>query len=161
MFYRLVNLSIFDWMFLNECFINFIYVRAFGYLRTLVIWYHKFKLTNQMTSDSFFVWNTNFWINFCHSFFLFIIIILFVFILFSLHFVLSILFSLILFSLQQSMERDQLVMLHRHTSLLLEDNRFLILGGGGNCFSFGTHLNNTPVILDISKAWVVMKDTYM
>ncbi|KAH3885350.1 hypothetical protein DPMN_009344 [Dreissena polymorpha] len=57
-----------------------------------------------------------------------------------------------------AMERDQLVMLHRHTSLPLEDNKFLILGGGGNCFSFGTHLNTTPVILDISKAWMVMKD---
>jgi len=42
-------------------------------------------------------------------------------------------------------------MLHRHSSTYLGDDKFLIIGGGGNCFSFGTHLNITPVILDLSK----------
>lgn len=50
-------------------------------------------------------------------------------------------------------------MLHKHTSILLDDRSIMLLGGGGNCFSFGTHLNSTPVILDISKALEIMEQT--
>ncbi|KAK7488705.1 hypothetical protein BaRGS_00020002 [Batillaria attramentaria] len=46
--------------------------------------------------------------------------------------------------------QQRLLMFHRHCSIILPDNRVVVLGGGGNCFSFGTHLNHTPVILDIS-----------
>ncbi|WAR02217.1 TYW4-like protein [Mya arenaria] len=55
------------------------------------------------------------------------------------------------------MVKDSIVMLHRHTSTVLDDTTILILGGGGNCFSFGTHLNSSPVLLDISKAFEVME----
>ncbi|XP_035689312.1 tRNA wybutosine-synthesizing protein 4-like [Branchiostoma floridae] len=42
------------------------------------------------------------------------------------------------------------IMVHNHTSYLLSKDELLIIGGGGNCFSFGTHLNNGPLTLDIS-----------
>ena len=51
----------------------------------------------------------------------------------------------------QAVSRTQLLMYHRHCSATLPDGRIVILGGGGNCFSFGTHLNFTPVVLDISQ----------
>ncbi|XP_022109224.1 tRNA wybutosine-synthesizing protein 4-like [Acanthaster planci] len=41
------------------------------------------------------------------------------------------------------------LMVHSHTSELLTDTRMAILGGGGNCFSFGTHLNDTPVEIGV------------
>lgn len=42
------------------------------------------------------------------------------------------------------------LMLHSHSSILLPDEKsLLVLGGGGNCFSFGTHLNHQPVLLDV------------
>ncbi|CAH2226302.1 tRNA wybutosine-synthesizing 4 [Pelobates cultripes] len=42
------------------------------------------------------------------------------------------------------------LMLHGHSSLLLPyRNHLLLLGGGGTCFSFGTHLNVQPVLLDL------------
>ncbi|XP_053928890.1 tRNA wybutosine-synthesizing protein 4 isoform X2 [Cuculus canorus] len=43
------------------------------------------------------------------------------------------------------------LMLHNHSSVLLPDEKeLLVLGGGGNCFSFGTHLNSEPVLLDLN-----------
>lgn len=43
------------------------------------------------------------------------------------------------------------LMLHNHTSILLpEEQEILLLGGGGNCFSFGTYFNPYTVSLDIS-----------
>ena len=48
-------------------------------------------------------------------------------------------------------------MLHRHTSVHLTDGEILVLGGGGNCFSFGTHLNASPIILNISAALTTME----
>ncbi|KAL8560391.1 hypothetical protein ACOMHN_006122 [Nucella lapillus] len=50
-----------------------------------------------------------------------------------------------------SVARNQLLMYHRHDSVMLPDGRIVLLGGGGNCFSFGTHLNQTPVVLDIAR----------
>ncbi|MBN3307265.1 TYW4 protein, partial [Amia calva] len=46
------------------------------------------------------------------------------------------------------------LMLHSHRSTLLEDSgtEALLIGGGGNCFSFGTHLNPQPVSLDLQPA---------
>ncbi|XP_033899386.3 tRNA wybutosine-synthesizing protein 4 [Acipenser ruthenus] len=45
------------------------------------------------------------------------------------------------------------LMLHSHSSELLDGGReVLLIGGGGNCFSFGTHLNPQPVTLDLSPA---------
>lgn len=44
-------------------------------------------------------------------------------------------------------------MLHGHSSVLLQDSKqIVILGGGGTCFSFGTHLNAQPVVVDLSSA---------
>lgn len=42
------------------------------------------------------------------------------------------------------------LMLHGHSSVLLPDQRrVMVLGGGGTCFSFGTHLNEQPVVLEL------------
>uniref|UniRef100_K1REP9 tRNA wybutosine-synthesizing protein 4 n=1 Tax=Magallana gigas TaxID=29159 RepID=K1REP9_MAGGI len=48
---------------------------------------------------------------------------------------------------------EQLLMLHKHTSCYLGNNRILVIGGGGNCFSFGTHLNCSPFEIDISQCF--------
>ncbi|KAM6313308.1 LOW QUALITY PROTEIN: tRNA wybutosine-synthesizing protein 4-like [Aegotheles albertisi] len=42
------------------------------------------------------------------------------------------------------------LMLHNHSSLFLSNEELLLIGGGGNCFSFGTHLNPEPVSLSLS-----------
>ncbi|TSQ01556.1 tRNA wybutosine-synthesizing protein 4 [Bagarius yarrelli] len=44
------------------------------------------------------------------------------------------------------------LMLHSFCSELLDSDgaEIMLVGGGGNCFSFGTHLNSHPVILDLS-----------
>uniref|UniRef100_A0A7M5ULR4 Uncharacterized protein n=1 Tax=Clytia hemisphaerica TaxID=252671 RepID=A0A7M5ULR4_9CNID len=50
------------------------------------------------------------------------------------------------------------LMFHNHQSLLLtrgregceKEGRLLVVGGGGNCFSFGTHFNRCVVSLDLS-----------
>ncbi|XP_075388293.1 tRNA wybutosine-synthesizing protein 4 [Tenrec ecaudatus] len=43
------------------------------------------------------------------------------------------------------------LMLHNHTSILLpEEPKLLLLGGGGNCFSFGTYFNPYTLTLDLS-----------
>ncbi|XP_065535107.1 tRNA wybutosine-synthesizing protein 4 isoform X1 [Lathamus discolor] len=43
------------------------------------------------------------------------------------------------------------LMLHNHSSVFLpNEEELLIIGGGGNCFSFGTHLNPEPVSLSLS-----------
>uniref|UniRef100_A0A8C5PEY4 tRNA wybutosine-synthesizing protein 4 n=1 Tax=Leptobrachium leishanense TaxID=445787 RepID=A0A8C5PEY4_9ANUR len=42
------------------------------------------------------------------------------------------------------------LMLHGHSSILHPDKRqILLLGGGGTCFSFGTHMNRQPVLLQL------------
>lgn len=42
-------------------------------------------------------------------------------------------------------------MLHNHSSVFLPDEKdLLLIGGGGNCFSFGTHLNPNPISLNLS-----------
>lgn len=41
-------------------------------------------------------------------------------------------------------------MLHNHCSVRWEDSQgIMVLGGGGNCFSFGTHFNDGPVFIDL------------
>ncbi|KAM6301122.1 LOW QUALITY PROTEIN: tRNA wybutosine-synthesizing protein 4-like [Aegotheles albertisi] len=43
------------------------------------------------------------------------------------------------------------LMLHNHSSVFLpNEEEMLLVGGGGNCFSFGTHLNPEPVSLSLS-----------
>ncbi|KAM6093672.1 tRNA wybutosine-synthesizing protein 4 isoform 4-T7 [Chlamydotis macqueenii] len=43
------------------------------------------------------------------------------------------------------------LMLHNHSSVFLPNEKeLLLIGGGGNCFSFGTHLNPDPVSLSLS-----------
>ena len=53
---------------------------------------------------------------------------------------------------QCHLESELIVMLHNHASVQLsyEDRTDIyIVGGGGNCFSFGTHLNESPVTLSV------------
>ncbi|XP_062983308.1 tRNA wybutosine-synthesizing protein 4 [Elgaria multicarinata webbii] len=46
------------------------------------------------------------------------------------------------------------LMLHNHSSIFLPDEKeALLLGGGGNCFSFGSHLNWPPVCLALGGIW--------
>lgn len=45
-------------------------------------------------------------------------------------------------------------MLHNHSTVPISEDEILILGGGGNCFSFGTHLNSEPLILKFSSSLV-------
>ncbi|EDO42453.1 predicted protein, partial [Nematostella vectensis] len=40
------------------------------------------------------------------------------------------------------------VMLHNHCSVDIGFDRIMVLGGGGNCFSFGTHLNQNALVLN-------------
>ncbi|OQV19208.1 tRNA wybutosine-synthesizing protein 4 [Hypsibius exemplaris] len=50
-------------------------------------------------------------------------------------------------------KKEPLVMLFNHTSLLISRNepkRIVILGGGGNCFSFGTHFNSFSFYVELS-----------
>ncbi|NXN44094.1 TYW4 protein, partial [Rhinoptilus africanus] len=43
------------------------------------------------------------------------------------------------------------LMVHNHSSVFLPNEKeLLLIGGGGNCFSFGTHLNREPVSLSLS-----------
>ncbi|XP_068745300.1 tRNA wybutosine-synthesizing protein 4-like isoform X2 [Montipora capricornis] len=42
------------------------------------------------------------------------------------------------------------LMLHNHCSVCWNGSQdVVVLGGGGNCFSFGTHLNDGPVMIDL------------
>uniref|UniRef100_T1JAC5 tRNA wybutosine-synthesizing protein 4 n=1 Tax=Strigamia maritima TaxID=126957 RepID=T1JAC5_STRMM len=44
------------------------------------------------------------------------------------------------------------VLLHNHSSVLDEENqRIIVLGGGGNCFSFGTHFNREIITIDVAQ----------
>lgn len=40
------------------------------------------------------------------------------------------------------------LMLHNHCSVWEGSQGIMVLGGGGNCFSFGTHLNDRPVLIN-------------
>lgn len=48
----------------------------------------------------------------------------------------------------------EVLMLHNHCSVMVNDETFVVIGGGGNCFSFGTHFNthlfkvNIPTLLE-------------
>lgn len=44
-----------------------------------------------------------------------------------------------------------LPLLHGHSSHLMDDGNIMCIGGGGNCFSFGTHLNASPLVIQCSK----------
>ncbi len=44
---------------------------------------------------------------------------------------------------------DDVIMLHNHASVYLDHVGLIVFGGGGNCFSFGTHLNKSPIVIDI------------
>ena len=54
---------------------------------------------------------------------------------------------------------DALLMFHRHSSVQTQSDQVLVFGGGGNCFSFGTHLNTTPVLLDLKHCLDFMDST--
>ncbi|XP_028992770.1 tRNA wybutosine-synthesizing protein 4 [Betta splendens] len=44
------------------------------------------------------------------------------------------------------------LMLHSFCSELTDSQQLLLIGGGGNCFSFGTHFNRQPVTVDLRPA---------
>lgn len=46
---------------------------------------------------------------------------------------------------------DEIQMLHGHQSILLNNGQLAIIGGGGNCFSFGTHLNNAVIFINLKQ----------
>ncbi|XP_002162013.3 tRNA wybutosine-synthesizing protein 4 isoform X1 [Hydra vulgaris] len=46
------------------------------------------------------------------------------------------------------------LMLHNHCSILTSDNKVIVIGGGGNCFSFGTHFNEHLSIIDLSQKFL-------
>eukprot|EP00112_Aurelia_sp_Birch-Aquarium-sp1_P016675 Seg3801.1 transcript_id=Seg3801.1/GoldUCD/mRNA.D3Y31 product="tRNA wybutosine-synthesizing protein 4" protein_id=Seg3801.1/GoldUCD/D3Y31 len=41
------------------------------------------------------------------------------------------------------------LMLHNHTSTVINERDILIFGGGGNCFSFGTHFNKGIISIQL------------
>ena len=53
------------------------------------------------------------------------------------------------FSLPSEVE-GELLMCHNHGSVIIDDTELWVVGGGGNCFSFGTHYNEV-FKFDISK----------
>ena len=42
------------------------------------------------------------------------------------------------------------LMLHNHSSFVRNNKEIVIFGGGGNCFSFGTHFNTGIICIDVS-----------
>ncbi|XP_014772780.1 tRNA wybutosine-synthesizing protein 4 isoform X1 [Octopus bimaculoides] len=53
------------------------------------------------------------------------------------------------FALTVQSETGEIIMLHGHQSEILNDEHLLIVGGGCNCFSFGTHLNKSMFLIDL------------
>ncbi|CAJ1366932.1 unnamed protein product [Effrenium voratum] len=47
------------------------------------------------------------------------------------------------FEITDAGQEEEIFMWHNHASVMLDDEHMLVLGGGGNCFSFGTHLNRS------------------
>ena len=46
---------------------------------------------------------------------------------------------------------DVTLLLHSFTAHWLPwEQEIVLIGGGGNCFSFGTHLNHTPVVTSLA-----------
>ena len=43
------------------------------------------------------------------------------------------------------------LMLHNHCSVKVDDETFVVVGGGGNCFSFGTHFNSQLYSVNIPR----------
>lgn len=55
------------------------------------------------------------------------------------------------FNLPVKDQTDEIQMLHGHQSILLNNGQLTIIGGGGNCFSFGTHLNNAVNFINLKQ----------
>jgi hypothetical protein len=72
--------------------------------------------------------------------------------------VLAYAFILFLFILILQFQTDNLepFMLNNHRTHVIDKNSILMIGGGGICFTFGTHLNRQPVILDLKDCWTFM-----
>ena len=57
---------------------------------------------------------------------------------------------IVFFSFKACTAPSMPLMLHNHRSVCWEDSQsIMVLGGGGNCFSFGTHLNDAPVFINL------------
>ena len=48
-------------------------------------------------------------------------------------------------------------MLHNHTSVLCGDE-ILVIGGGGNCFSFGTQFNQGIISIKVPETFLINSD---
>lgn len=57
------------------------------------------------------------------------------------------------FNIPFQTENSEPLMLIQHQSHVIDKNRILILGGGAICFTFGTHLNRQPFLLDLTDCW--------
>lgn len=56
-------------------------------------------------------------------------------------------------SLQSQTSDGSPLMLVNHQAVMRDKNSILVVGGGGICFTFGTHLNRQPIVLDITDCW--------
>lgn len=56
-------------------------------------------------------------------------------------------------SVEFDIPNENRLMLVCHQSHVIDRNNILLIGGGAVCFTFGTHLNKYPSILDITKCW--------
>lgn len=57
----------------------------------------------------------------------------------------------------QSIDSSPLMIVNHQIHLIDKDN-LLLVGGGGNCFSFGTHINKKPLIFNISNLWKLLNE---
>ena len=52
-------------------------------------------------------------------------------------------------------------MLNNHQSYLIDKETLLVIGGGGICFTFGTHLNRHPIMLDLGNCWSKLENKFI
>lgn len=57
------------------------------------------------------------------------------------------------FNIPSNTDDSEPLMLIQHQSHMLDRNRLLVVGGGAICFTFGTHLNRKPFVLDLTNCW--------
>lgn len=43
-----------------------------------------------------------------------------------------------------------------HQTHVMDKNTILMVGGGAVCFTFGTHLNKQPILIDLSECWTLI-----
>ncbi|XP_065053055.1 tRNA wybutosine-synthesizing protein 4-like [Rhopilema esculentum] len=58
---------------------------------------------------------------------------------------------------QEKNSTNSTLMLHNHASVLCRDE-ILVIGGGGNCFSFGTHFNKGIISIKVPETFLMNSD---